>query len=301
VANDTQYWLGTPGNLRRIRPPRRDYPAELDQVGATFRALLGGRTVYRFGIARAWTFSYNEIPLIDWDRLERLYAISPTNLCLLDPEDINLLGRTVSTGTTANPARVLPDYFVTSGALVSITPSVAIPTLDVTRAVRFEPPTASGHSVIGANTSTAATVLANAVPVLPNQPYVFGAYTLLVAQTADARATIRWYDNTGTFLSASAGTTATLSNSAWTWQTVTAAPPANAVLAAPAVEITTTPTSGTQIAVTSWIMRYGSTAQPADWVHGWGCARVAFDTTDKTVPLFGRRSGSYRLLALGAA
>jgi hypothetical protein len=292
------WWLGTPGFMQRLKPPRRDVGFTPGQLTADHVSADNTRTVDRLGRPKhTFVLDYEWISPDEADVIDGLFHAGRQPLVLLHPEWRNLATANASTGTAAT--RTIDGFEQTLGSLssapITATPVPNVPRLE--RAVSW----VLGTGVAGQSLShpEPTIITARGIPILLGFQYTASLYAALTAGSAScqARAEIRWYSAAGALVSTSQGSLSTLSAApGWTRVQVTAQPPATAQWCAAAVQTPTNLGSASTMLATGWQPEYGPSA--TTWTHGRGVPRVWFADASGSIPLTQRRSASWTLLEL---
>lgn len=188
----------------------------------------------------------------------------------------NLLRQQIATGTASiNPVSDTAAnwFYPSTGSVAQATNLLAAPTGATTAAAWTSPPGTTSSAplyagVVATGAPDPAGPVADCVQVTAGSQYTSSVY-LMRASSADATvqvsAAIRWYSTSGTVLSSSSGTAASVAAGSWVRAAVTATAPAGAVWGRPRFAITTpaSTTATNTVYATGW--QFEQAASASTW------------------------------------
>ncbi len=285
-------YLGPPGTILTLPSVQLGQDVGLQRAGSVRQLLSGGSAVDTIGSPhRRITLDWPYLTDANFAAVEALVSgvYGPGPYVMVDTNRVNLLPPNV-----AAPTSIRADTYPWGTSTGSMS-SVSTPTpLAGRRILSWTPGTAgAGDAILYGQTF--GLVPALAAPVISGLTYSFSASLRTTTGTATMGARIDSFSASGTVLSSSSGSTASIGTGAWTTLSVSnVTPNAAAVYVGASVDVPAGTT--TQVIVTDrWLMVLGGTL-PAAWTRGTGVPRVMVDQLSDSYPLRGRHNVTLTLV-----
>lgn len=268
------YYLGKPGALIALPDPEAGLPMTPERIGGTHQLLSGKRVRDTLGRMRTWQLSWTAIDLTTFGTLNGFFlgAFGPGPYYFFDPEQRNLLTPNQSSGTDVTGDTTDLGTFG-SGATVTSATNASLTGL---RSLKVQ-----WTGTISAGAAGAATTL---TAIRPSTAYT-ASIAVGFGTVGFVSCVLAWYDSTGTFISAAAGTSVDASGGWGVVATSTATSPSGAYYCSVRLANTAGNTGTTVASTDNWQLEQAASASA--WVPGAGVPLVTVENLSRSTPLAG--------------